>query len=707
MKTVLLGATFIVATAAFAQTSPAPSTAATDQPVTLDELVVSGKDLSSFRSESVQLGTFRDMNPVDVPMTVNAVTQDVIQAQQDQGLFGALRNTAGVSLYELGGATYANIAVRGISLQNRTNFRLNGALPLINLIEYPLEAVDRVEVLKGAAALYYGYVTPSGVVDYVTKRPAQQPIESATFSVNGYGAYGGNIDVSERANTGREGYVGIRVNAGAFKMNPGVNNYDGYRDFVTIAADWRISDRVLMRFDYLHVKEAVTEISYLSLPIVGGAALVPPPPPTSFNMASSWMKSNQFANAGLFRTDIILTRNWTILAEAGVSNLQRARNNDSFSITNINTGAGTLSVPYAKAQRYLNRNGRVELYGRFATGPVSHNLSIGVTGNQQQQDSPSAPSLKYADNFYNPIPILQSDANLVPVPHQYNPIRDYGPYFVERMSILDDRIQAVGGARYEEYYNAAGPSYPFPPTGVFRAAGWAPGASLVFKPVADASIYASYMSGLEESGIAPANTANAYQVLPPLQSTQYEVGAKAQVLGGMLLQLGAFELRHPGTFINSANFDVPNGLTKSQGLELSASGEVVPSLSLIGSALLMTDRQTNAANPATYGLQTEDTPKQTLSLFADWHTPLTGLDVSAGAYYSGRKSVDNTDQGWVGGYTMYSAGAGYAFRVGRGRYDLRAACDNLTNKRAWTSAGANLLSSALPRVVRLSVTATY
>src|ERR1700679_174014 len=143
----------LITTALYAQPTPNPP-AANDTAVTLDELVVHGSDVSSFRSESVQVGTFRDMNPVDVPITINAITQDVIDAQQDTGLFGALRNTAGVSLYELGGATYSNIAIRGISLQNRTNFRLNGAIPLINLIEFPLEAMDRVEVLKGASALY-------------------------------------------------------------------------------------------------------------------------------------------------------------------------------------------------------------------------------------------------------------------------------------------------------------------------------------------------------------------------------------------------------------------------------------------------------------------------------------------------------------------------------------------------------------------------
>ena len=685
-------------------TPAAPPVANPDQTVTLNEFVVTDKDANSFRSESAQVGTFRNMNPVDVPMTINAVTQDVIEAQQDQGLYGALRNTAGVSLYELGGATYSNIAIRGIALQNRTNFRLNGAIPLINLIEFPLEAMDRVEVLKGAAALYYGFVTPSGVVNYVTKRPAQTPIESATFTVNGYGAYGGNVDVSERVNN-QNGYFGLRVNAGDFQMNPGVNNYDGYRDFVTLAADWRISDRVLMRLDLMRVKETVTEISYLNLSIVNGVPLIPNVPPTTFNMGSTWMKSNQHSEDGLLRTDIILSPEWTILTEEGIAYAGRSRNNDSFQLTNLATGAGTLTVPFAKNQRYQNDNIRAELFGRVTTGPVDQNISVGVSGNLQQQDSPTAPSEKVADNYYNPVPVVQTDLNTVPVVHAYNPIRDYGPYAFDRLTTVDERWQAVVGLRYEEYYNASGAVAPL--TTVFRSSTWAPGGSFVYKPTADASIYASYMSGLEESGIAGVTNSNAGQVLPPLKSTQYEVGTKAQVFGGTLLQLGLFELRHPGTFTNSANALVPNGLALTEGAEFSVSGEIIPSVSVIGSALLLSDRQTNASNPATYGLQTEDTPKQTLSGFALWRTPLKGFSVSAGVYYAARRAINNSDQAWVGGYTMYSAGVDYAFRVGKGHYVLRCAGDNLTDKRAWTGAGLNLLSGALPRLVKFSVTAAY
>lgn len=103
----------------------------------------------SFKSNTVQVGTFRDLAPLDVPQTSNVVTREVLDAQAASTLFGALRNTAGVTRSQLSGSTYDNIAIRGILVENRGNYRLNGSLPIINLIDVPLENKERVEVLKG------------------------------------------------------------------------------------------------------------------------------------------------------------------------------------------------------------------------------------------------------------------------------------------------------------------------------------------------------------------------------------------------------------------------------------------------------------------------------------------------------------------------------------------------------------------------------
>lgn len=64
----------------------------------LPEVPVSAERNTSFRSNSVQVGTFRDQDPLDVPLTANVVTREVLDAQGANTLYGALKNTAGVRI---------------------------------------------------------------------------------------------------------------------------------------------------------------------------------------------------------------------------------------------------------------------------------------------------------------------------------------------------------------------------------------------------------------------------------------------------------------------------------------------------------------------------------------------------------------------------------------------------------------------------------
>jgi outer membrane receptor protein involved in Fe transport len=159
---------------------------------------VTGKRAGSDRSGSVQVGTFRDLAPLDLPQTSNVVTREVLDAQAASGLFDALRHTAGVTRSQLSGLTYDNIAIRGILVENRGNYRLNGSLPIINLIDVRLENKERVEVLKAASSLDYGFVPPSGIVNLVTKRAGRQDVTDFTVTANQYGGASLHADIGRR-----------------------------------------------------------------------------------------------------------------------------------------------------------------------------------------------------------------------------------------------------------------------------------------------------------------------------------------------------------------------------------------------------------------------------------------------------------------------------------------------------------------------------
>jgi iron complex outermembrane receptor protein len=178
-------------------------------PQTVADIVVTADRPDSFGADLVQVGTFRGARLIDVPLTMNVVPSALLRAQAAQGIYDALRNTAGVSRSHLNGATYDNVAIRGILVENRTSYRLNGMLPVINLVDLPIENKDRVEVLKGVGALYYGFAPPSGIVNLVTKR-ADRTVTEAALTVNEYAGTNAAIDLGRRF-----GNAGLRFNGAA------------------------------------------------------------------------------------------------------------------------------------------------------------------------------------------------------------------------------------------------------------------------------------------------------------------------------------------------------------------------------------------------------------------------------------------------------------------------------------------------------------
>ncbi|HEY4032036.1 MAG TPA: Plug domain-containing protein, partial [Caulobacteraceae bacterium] len=149
----LLGASaaaLAVAAPAMAQdAAPAPAPAApaaSEKPgAVLQEIVVTADRKNSFSADLVQAGSFRGARQLDTPLTISVMPRELLLTQQAAGLLDALKNTAGVTSAQTAPTVYNNLSIRGIAVDNRGNYRLNGSLPIVNLIDLPLEDKDRVE----------------------------------------------------------------------------------------------------------------------------------------------------------------------------------------------------------------------------------------------------------------------------------------------------------------------------------------------------------------------------------------------------------------------------------------------------------------------------------------------------------------------------------------------------------------------------------
>lgn len=692
MRTLFLAGVSLAVLSSMAQ----PAFAA-DEPVSVDELVITAQT----RADVVQVGAFRNAKVIDTPLTVNVVTRDVLDAQGATGLFDALRNTGGVTRAQLNGATYDNIAIRGILVENRGNYRLNGALPVINLVEQPLEDKVRVEVLKGASGLYYGFVPPSGVINMTTKRAEIDPTATISFRGDDNGSRIVALDLGRQFN---DGMFGVRVNLAGGQTASYQDMVKGDRQLAAVALDFKPNDRLSFRFDGEYIAKDVPEPGALALPAaVAGVITLPKRPAPRQNLSAKWAAYDADARNFLLRMDYKISEIFAVKLEGGRAQTNRSRFFTQFQNYNVTTGAGTLQLSLADGQKYVNDNGRAELSANFDTGPVRHEAVLGYTDNKRYQNGRVNQSFSFPQNLYNPRVIPGPPIRTIPLQDAPSSIRDKGAYVFDRVSI-GDQWQAILGLRRSDYEsiarNAAGVV-----TANYTAKKTSPAVSVIYKPRENISLYGSYLEGFEEGGIAPANNANAFEILPPAKTEQIEAGAKAE-LGGVVASLAYFQIKRPSAYTNSANRFVLDGEVEYRGAEFTAFGELNDQISITASALVLEAEQKRAANLAIIGKRPENTPKWTASLFGEWRVPaVEGLALNAGVFAMSNRAVNPSNQGFVGGYATVDAGVRYSREIDGRTFTGQINVENLFDKGYWSTAGNNLIGVGAPRTVKFTLTA--
>jgi len=654
-----------------------------------------------FTPYTVEAGTFRGADIMDVPSTVNVITREVLELQAAGGLYDAVRNTAGVTRQQNGGETWDQLVIRGIAVENRANYRLNGSLPMMNFSQVPMENKERVEVLKGATALYYGFTSPAGVVNFVTKRAGSKPVTSTALVVDDKGSTNASVDVARRF--GANGNVGVRVNGAGGTLGShmdGVGN--GNRAFASVALDWQVSPRLRLKADLEYDRRRVTEQAGVNLPTaVDGVIALPRPVDARRAIGPDWALFKTETKNAQLRADYAVGDDWVLTVEAGHAETARDRNLAIFRFTNnaaVATGAGRI----AGNMQHLDVDAdmlRAEAFGTVATGTVRHELTFGASRNDKGQAPIYQASYTIpVQNLYQPVLLsgLQGVAvGAVPTTPTTAALdsRDTGLYAVDRIT-LSPQWQFIAGARAVRFTSDQGANR-------YAVSKTTPMAALVYRPAADLSFYGSAAQGLEEGETAPTGSSNQGERLAPGVSRQKELGLRWRAPNGTLLQLAWFDIERPGYYTNAANRFTADGEQRYRGVELSAQGQLTRTVAWQASAQAI-DPAFHDIGAAYDGKLPENAARQTASAFLSWEVPgLAGLSVNGGAYYTGRRPVNDLNQGFIGGTTLFSAGARYVTQLAGRRTSWQLNVDNAFEKRYWAGAGTRL-AAGLPRTVKLT-----
>ncbi|NNN05905.1 MAG: TonB-dependent receptor plug domain-containing protein, partial [Elusimicrobia bacterium] len=217
------------------------------------------------------------------PASVTVFTRAELTDEGQGTLSDAVRRDAFVGDSYAPVGYYQNIQIRGFPLDLGTGYRING-LTVVGEQNVALENKERLEIWNGAAGLEAGDASPGGVVNYVTKRPAD--VLELTSSVNSSGGravaadFGRVLDDDHR--------TGWRVNAASEELSPPVSHALGHRNFASLAADWGFSDDGIVKFDADYQRRVQNSVPGYQL--LGGTAAPPLPDPTRLLGWQPWTK---------------------------------------------------------------------------------------------------------------------------------------------------------------------------------------------------------------------------------------------------------------------------------------------------------------------------------------------------------------------------------------------------------------------------------
>ncbi|MFL6710449.1 MAG: TonB-dependent siderophore receptor [Massilia sp.] len=677
----------------------------------IPEIVVTGARQAADRAS---IGGFGEASVLETPVSITVIDQQKLQDFSIRNSTEAMKFDASVSdAYNAVG--YAeNFSIRGFNLDNTSSYRKDG-LAIPGDTQIPLENKERIEVLKGLAGLQAGVAAPGGIVNYVTKRPTNTDLRSATVEVREKGTVYGAVDLGGRFEDRRFGY---RINAAAEKLRSYVKGADGERQFVSGAFDFQITPDALFQIDadYQH-KSQLTAPGYqliqnVSLPtnisqtlLLNDQPWARPVDTKSTNLGARFTYRFNKALDG----EIAVNKHWFKrddytafpygCSNEGAGYYPGFCSNGDYDVYDYQSAGETKSPLGAEAQ----------LHARFATGSITHALTGGFSLFTRKD---KAPDYVYEYVGYSNIyhPLVTPSSGLTTGPAYLRRKENERAAYVQDIAALTPKLKLYTGLRYvslkrDEFvqYNETTNTREYDhETNHFVL----PTVALEYSVTQDWNVYASSTHGLEHGGLAPLETENQGRALAPSRSKQLEVGVKGAIGRDTTMSAAIFDIRRGHEFTNAENYFVRAGDERHTGLEATVEGRASRDLKYGLSLLALHTRQTGSGDPEFDGKRVTDVPNFKSSAWLDYAVPaVPALKLNAMWRYSGSKAFDLANTVNVPSYHLFDAGAAWTTAIGGKRTTVRLQVENLFDKFYWrdvTPALGGYLLTGTPRTARLS-----
>lgn len=660
----------------------------------LEEVTVtSGK---SINQKPVLVGKMA-VKPLDLPQSITVIGQSTIEEQQALRLSDVIKNVNGVYLATMRGSTQESFSARGYAFGSNNMFkngsRVNsGAMPEVS-------GLEKVEVLKGSAAILYGNVAPGGILNMVTKQPKFENGGQIGMTLGSYNEYKPTVDVYGPLNNSiAYRFNGTYEDAGSFRQSVNSKRYYFNPSFL-----FKLGSKtdLTVQGDYLNHKFT---------PDFGTGAINNQIANVSRNafFGTSWSNATtqQLTSSAILNHKI--STNWQLSSTLAYQYYDR----DYFSTERIQPAAnGDWTRPLNKSktgEQYYTA--QINLTGKFKTGFLGHNLLTGVDGDDYLNTSNTFNAANYDvinildPNKYTPrtdIPTLNALNNIT------TPTKRFGAYVQDLMSI-SEKIKVLAGVRWSYQDTRPAKTLAVQTNAVTYAASrqdkaFSPRFGLVYQPLKNTSLFASYSNSFTpNTGIDIYNNP-----IAPSLIDQYEAGVKHDFFNGLLsTNVTLYRIKNNnlvqtapflanGTPNNNTNFRELAGATKSNGVEFDVAGHPIAGLDVIAGYSYNDMRYTSTPGNTgsnIVGERVVNTPAHTANASVFYtlsNTKLKGMKLGITALYIGDRIAGwNNTVGYnfgttglttrqipLSGFTTFDFSAGYSIK----KFSLLAKVSNIGN----------------------------
>ena len=629
-----------------------------------------------------------------VPQAIDSVKTSNVLDYGINSLGEALSGIPNVS--STADTRFDSLRIRGFDASN--DFYLDGIRDDSQYVR-DLHNIERIEVLKGPAAVLYGRGSQGGIINRVSKMPQfgrQSSIQ----------AQGGSEDLRSLyadLSTDPSDTISLRLNMGNEDKNSFRDNVSGNRQLFAPSMSWQITPDLnwLVQYEYSRYNRTPDR----GIPSINGR-------PADVSRGTSYGGKNDYIDDKTqnlrSRLSYELSENWQLRHTLGVFKLDSEFENTYLTGYNpITNRVDRQSWQQDMSTRNIFNN--LEIEGGFDTFGLEHRLLTGLEIGSQRRDPKlykalSAPSV----DLYNPDRNLRTTGAMPTFSDSHTEVESQGLYVQDQIR-FNDQWQVLAGLRYDRF-DIESTNYlkKTDRTEDRQSHSTSPRLGVVWTPLENHSFYASWTKTFSPVGggligITPGAAGNTNDLSPEL-TKQKEIGVKSDWMGDRLsTTLAVYELelynRRTKDPLNPT-ITLLSGLQRSRGIELTASGKLGGNWYMRGGIGLQ-DATVVKDNNGLEGKRINGVAKRNGSLFITWK-PEMGWYAETGLTLVGQRYADNMNTTVLPGYGRWDALAGYREKD----WDVSGALTNLTDRYYYESAtSAAQIMPGEPR--SLVMTGTY